>query len=105
MTETADHGAGHRAHAAEHDDGEGDEDIGFAGARLHVVARQQHAGGDGEARGAEAEGDGVDMRDVDADQRRAELLLGDRADRLAGVGLLQQRPQQQRDERWPRRRR
>ena len=47
-----------------------------------------------EAGGAEAEGHGVDVRDVDAGELGAELLLGDRADRLAGVGEVHQQPEQ-----------
>ena len=37
------------------------------------------------------------MRDVDADELRAELFLGDRADRLADVGPAHDQPKQQRD--------
>ena len=64
---------GDRAHAAQHDDGEGDQHEGVADVRIDVIGRDQQAGRDREAGGAEAEGDGVDMRDVDADQfaRRA----------------------------------
>ena len=48
------------------------------------------------AGGAEAEGDRVDVRDVDADELGAELLLGDGADRLAGVGAAHDEPQRER---------
>ena len=66
------------------------------GARLDIVGRNQQAGGDGDAGSAEAESDGVDMRDVDAGEFGPKLLLGDGADRLAGVGQRHDQPQHQR---------
>ena len=59
--------------------------------RIDVIGRHQQAGRDREAGGAEAERHGVDVRDVDAGQLGAELFLGDRADRLAGVGASHDR--------------
>ena len=67
-------------------------------ARIDVEGRHEQAGGDGQAGAAEAEGDGVDMGHVDADEAGAELLLGDGADRLAGVGAREQKPQKHRDQ-------
>ena len=66
--------------------------------RVDVIGRDQQAGGDGDAGGAEAEGDGVDVRDVDAGELGPELLLGDRADRLADIGPAHDQPEQQRDD-------
>jgi len=37
--EAPDQSAGHGAHAAEHDDGEGDQHEGVAGARINVISR------------------------------------------------------------------
>ena len=95
--QAADQRARHRAHAAEHDNGEGDEDKSVTRARIDVISRHQQAGGNGNTSGAEAEGHGVDMRDLNANQFRAELLLGDSADRLADVGPAHDQPEQQRD--------
>ena len=78
--------ARHRAHAAEHDDGEGDEDEGVADVRIDVIGRDQQAGGDGEAGGAEPKGDRIDVGDVDAGELGALLLLCHHSDRFAGVG-------------------
>ena len=66
--------------------------------RIDVVGRHQQAGGDREAGGAEAERHRIDVRDVDAGELGAELLLGDRADRLAGVGAAHDEPQRERDD-------
>ena len=43
---------------------------------------------------ADAEGDGVDVIDLDADEARAELLSRHRPDRPAGVGAVQDKPEQ-----------
>src|SRR5262249_60387077 len=48
------------------------------------------------ATGAETEGDGVDVPDVDAGELGAELLLGNRADCLTRVGKAQDEPEDQR---------
>ena len=74
----------------EHDDREGHEHEGVADARVDVEGRHQEAGRDSEAGAAETEGDGIDVLHVDADEARAELLLRDRANRLAGVGAGQE---------------
>ena len=90
--QSADQRARDRAHAAEHHDGERDQHEGVAGVRVDVIGRHQQAGGDREARGAEPERHRVDVRDVDAGELRAELLLRHRADRLAGVGPAHDEP-------------
>ena len=84
--EAADRRADEAAHAAQHDDGEGDQHEGVARLRRDVEGRHQQARRGAEAGDADAVGDGEDVLDVDADQPRALALLGDRADRLAGVG-------------------
>src|SRR5260221_7639146 len=92
--EAADQRADEAAHAAEHDDGEGDDDEALADAGMSVIARQQEAGGGADAGDADAEAHGEDMLDVDADQARALALAGHRADRLAEIGPLDDEPEQ-----------
>src|SRR6266851_1814242 len=96
--EAADQRADEAAHAAEHDDGEGDDDEAFADAGMGVVARQQQAGGGADAGDADAEAHGEDMLDVDADEARTVALAGDRADRLAEIGALDEEPEQKGDQ-------
>ena len=84
------------AHAAQHDDGEGDQHEGVARLRRDVEGRHQQAGRGAEAGDADAVGDGEDVLDVDADQARALALLGDGADRLAGVALGHEEAEHQR---------
>src|SRR5258707_14541550 len=90
--EAADQRADEAAHAAEHDDGEGDDDEALADAGMRIIARQQKAGGGADAGDADAEAHGEDMLDVDADQARALALAGDRADPLAEIGPLDAEP-------------
>ena len=68
--QSAEQRARHRAHAAEHDDREGDQHEGVAGLRIDVIGRDQQAGRDGKAGGAEAERHRIDVRDIDAGQAR-----------------------------------
>ena len=68
--QAADQRAGHRAHAAQHHDGEGDQHEGVADVRIDVIGRDQQARRDREAGRAEAEGHGIDVRDVDAGRAR-----------------------------------
>ncbi len=88
--------AGNRTHAAEHHDREGHEHEGVADARIDVERGHQQSRRHREAGAAEAEGDRVDMRDIDAHQCRAEPLLRDRADGLAGIGAHHEEPEQDR---------
>ena len=69
--EAAEQRADEAAHAAQHDDGEGDQHEGVARLRGDVEGRHQQARRGAEAGDADAEGDGEDVLDVDADQPRA----------------------------------
>src|SRR6478672_343202 len=62
--QSADERAWDRAHAAQHDDGEGDEHERIAGARIGVIGRDEQTGGDGETRCAKPEGDRINVRDI-----------------------------------------
>ena len=84
--------AGEAAHAAEHDDREGDQHEAGADLRVHVVRRQQEARRRAQAGQADAEAHRVDVVDVDAAQPRALLLLRDGADRAAEVGAHDDQP-------------
>ena len=84
--QAADQRAGETAHAAEHDDGEGDQHEAAADLRVDVVGRQQEAGGRAQAGQPDAEAHGIDMLDVDAHQAGALLFLGHGADGPAEVG-------------------
>src|SRR6266478_5205303 len=96
--DAADQRADEAAHAAEHDDGEGDDYEALADAGMGVVARQQQAGGGADAGDADAEAHGEDVLDVDADEARTVALAGDRADRLAEIGALDEEPEQKGDQ-------
>ena len=65
--------------------------------RIDVIGRDQQAGGDGKAGGAEREGDSIDMCHVDAGKLRAELFLSNRTDCLSGIGQAQHEPQEKGD--------
>ncbi len=97
--------AAERPHAAEDDDREGDEHEGVADLRGDVEGRQEQAGGDRDAGGAEAEAHGVGVRHVDAHQFGAELLVRHRPDRLAESVVRMIRPEKATKRTRPRRRR
>ena len=64
--------------------------------RIDVIGRDQQAGGDRKAGGAETECHRVDVRHVDAGQLGAELLLGDGADGAADIGEAHEQPERER---------
>ena len=64
--------AGHRAEAAGDDDDEGEQRVGGPERRRHVDDQQQHRAGGADAGRAEAEGQRVEVLDVEPDHQRAE---------------------------------
>ncbi|KGQ02229.1 hypothetical protein BBAD15_g12562 [Beauveria bassiana D1-5] len=93
-----DHGPGHRAvqaaQAAQHHDHEGGQHEVRAHRREHRILRRQEARGDADEGGAQAEGDGVDVVDVHAHQRRGVAVLRHRPQRAAQVGAVHEQVQQ-----------
>src|SRR5258708_12663646 len=63
--------AGEAAHAAQHDDGEGDQHEAVSDLRIDVVRGQEETGGRPEACEADTEAHRENVLDVDADQLRA----------------------------------
>lgn len=93
--EGADDRSRHRAHAAQHHDGEGNQHKGVTHAGIDVISRDQQARRDRDAGRAETEGHRIDVGDVDPHQLGAELLLGDSANGTADIGKGHQQPQRQ----------
>ena len=77
------------AHAAEHDDHEGDQHEVEPDGRKHREQRHHHAGGEPDQRGAAGEGDEEDARHRDAHELRRLAVLHGGADRLAEIGRLE----------------
>src|SRR5258708_39174596 len=69
--EAADQRADEAAHAAEHDDGEGDDDEALADAGMRIIDPQQDAGGAPDAGDAHADAHGQHTLDDHADEPRA----------------------------------
>src|SRR5579883_1111673 len=95
--ETAQERAREASHAAQHDDGEGDDDEAFADPGMGIVAGEKQRGGGADAGDAEAEAHREGVLDVDADELGAAALECQRADRLAEIGALHQKPEQRGD--------
>src|SRR5690606_26297552 len=91
--EPAEERADEAAHAAQHDNGEGDQHEGMADMRARIIGWQQEARGGAETGDADAEAHGVDMRGTDPDELRAPRLLGEGTDRLAEIGFLHEKPE------------
>ena len=88
--------ADHRAEAAHDDDDEREQRVARAEPGRHVDERHHRAAGHRDGRGAEPERDGVEVRDGQAGDARADRIVGAGADRLAGEGQAKERRQQRR---------
>ena len=89
--------ARHRAQAAGDDDDEGEQRIGRPERRRDVDDQHQHAAGGADAGRAEAEGQRIEVLDVEPDHQRAGVVVGAGADRLAGPRVLEEPEQRGRD--------
>ena len=61
---------------------------------MHVDEQQHEAARGADAGGADPEGDGVEPLHVEPDDLGADLIVGAGADRLAGTGEAEERPEQ-----------
>src|SRR5437660_3853197 len=94
--EAAEQRAGEAAHAAQHDDGEGDQHEAVSDLRIDVVRGQQEARGGAEAREPDTEAHRENVLDVDADQLRALAFPGYGPDRAPEVAARDEREQDRR---------
>ena len=80
--------AGHRAQAADDDDDEGEQGIGRPERRRDVDQQHHGAARDRDAHRAEAEGEGVELLHVEADDQGAEVVVGAGPDGFSGQRVI-----------------
>ena len=85
--------ARHAAEPADDDDDEGEQRVVGGDIGLHVDEQQHQRARRADAGRAEPEGDGVEPLHVEADDLRADLVVGAGADRLAGAGEAEEAPE------------